>query len=164
ETTDGGTTWTQVLAGTTTTTGAIDVAINPSSPSTVFAAMWDASRNPGGRNYGGTGSGVYKSTDGGTTWSRVGGGLPASSPNPDQHALLFVPGAAGHVLIGNDGGVYSSTANGSVTGSWSHATGLANMQFYTVGVSQQDSTRINGGLQDNGSVRSWTSWGSYYGG
>jgi photosystem II stability/assembly factor-like uncharacterized protein len=82
----------------------------------------------------------------------------------EHEPIAFDPLVAGRVFIGNDGGFYRSTASGSVTGSWTKATGLSNMQFYSVGVSQQDPSRVNGGLQDNGSVRSWASWGSYYGG
>src|SRR6266540_4049341 len=80
-TTDGGTTWQRVLAGANGTTGAVDVAIDPNNPNRVFAVMWDHKREPRGRTYGGVGSGVFRSTDGGTTWTPVGGGLPASSTN-----------------------------------------------------------------------------------
>jgi hypothetical protein len=80
ESTDGGTTWTQVLAGDTDTTGAVDLAIDPGSPNRVFAAMWDHFREPDLRTYGGVGSGVYRSTDGGSNWQRLTNGLPASSP------------------------------------------------------------------------------------
>ena len=77
--TDGGSTWTQVLAGDNDTTGAVDLAIDPSNPNRVFAAMWDHLREPDLRTYGGVGSGVYRSTDGGSTWQRLTNGLPASS-------------------------------------------------------------------------------------
>ena len=79
ESTDGGSTWTQVLAGDNDTTGAVDLAIDPSNPNRVFAAMWDHLREPDLRTYGGVGSGVYRSTDGGSTWQRLTNGLPASS-------------------------------------------------------------------------------------
>ena len=77
--TDGGSTWTRVLAGDNDTTGAVDLAIDPSNPNRVFAAMWDHLREPDLRTYGGVGSGVYRSTDGGSTWQRLTNGLPASS-------------------------------------------------------------------------------------
>jgi len=263
-TTDGGTTWQLVLAGANATTGAVDVAIDPTSPSRVYVAMWDHQRLPQGRVYGGVGSGIYRSTDGGGTWTRLGGGLPASSSNlgrmgiavarsnpnrlyaiaadttgnfsgfwtstnagtswtritntnflansqstfgwwfgriyvdpvssqhafvagvpqletldagatwrrnsssfhVDQHALAFDPRVANRVFLGNDGGVYRSTSNGSLTGSWTKTTSLPINQFYTVAVSRQDLSRISGGAQDNGSLRSWsgTSWNSIGGG
>ena len=69
----------EVLAGDNDTTGAVDLAIDPSNPNRVFAAMWDHLREPDLRTYGGVGSGVYRSTDGGSTWQRLTNGLPASS-------------------------------------------------------------------------------------
>ena len=68
-----------MLAGDNDTTGAVDLAIDPSNPNRVFAAMWDHLREPDLRTYGGVGSGVYRSTDGGRTWQRLTNGLPASS-------------------------------------------------------------------------------------
>jgi Sortilin, neurotensin receptor 3, len=80
ESTNGGSSWSQVLAGDTDTTGAVDLAIDPTHPNRVFAAMWDHLREPDLRTYGGIGSGVYRTIDGGTTWQRLTNGLPASSP------------------------------------------------------------------------------------
>jgi photosystem II stability/assembly factor-like uncharacterized protein len=79
ETTDGGATWTRDLAGDNDTTGAVDLAIDPTNPSRLFAAMWDHLREPDLRTYGGVGSGVYRSTDGGITWQRLANGLPGPS-------------------------------------------------------------------------------------
>ena len=76
ESTDGGSTWTRVLNGDNDTTGAVDLAIDPRDPNRVFAAMWDHRREPDLRRYGGVGSGLYRSSDGGTTWERLGNGLP----------------------------------------------------------------------------------------
>ena len=79
ETTDGGSTWSRVLNGDNDTTGAVDLALDPLNPNRVFAAMWDHRREPDLRRYGGAGSGLYRSTDGGTTWQRLTNGLPASA-------------------------------------------------------------------------------------
>ncbi|GGJ79995.1 hypothetical protein GCM10010123_07320 [Pilimelia anulata] len=261
-TTDGGATWKQLLAGATPTTGAVELDMSPTDPNTLYAAMWDHYRTPEKRVYGGPGSGLYRSTDGGATWARLGGGLPAASENPgrmgvvvarsdadrlyaiamntegsllglwtstdkgstwqkltntsavggaqsnygwwfgklyvdpadprhvfvtgismvesvdagaswrsngssfhaDQHVVAFDPRVARRVFIGNDGGVYASTENGSMQGRWTKTTSLANMQFYSIAVSQQDPSRISGGLQDNGSVRSWAGWAQHLGG
>ena len=76
ESTDGGSTWSLVLSGDNTTTGAVDLAIDPLNPNRVFAAMWDHLREPNLRRYGGVGSGLYRSTNGGTTWERLTNGLP----------------------------------------------------------------------------------------
>ncbi|MEA2272802.1 MAG: hypothetical protein QOI98_1510, partial [Solirubrobacteraceae bacterium] len=77
---DGGDTWKRVLAGDNDTTGAADIAIDPKNPKRLLATMWQHQRLPDARNYTGTGSGVYRSTDGGTTWSRI--GSPLLGPNP----------------------------------------------------------------------------------
>ena len=68
---DGGKTWQLVLAPPNATTGAIDVAINPANPQIVYASLWDHTRNNGRRFYGGVGSGLFRSNDGGETWKRL---------------------------------------------------------------------------------------------
>ncbi len=74
--TDGGATWTKVLY-TDDVTGGVDLAADPDNPSTVFAAMWQLQRKPWRLDSGGPGSGLYKSTDAGVTWTPVTGhGLP----------------------------------------------------------------------------------------
>jgi photosystem II stability/assembly factor-like uncharacterized protein len=76
-TTDGGSTWQRVLYKDNKT-GAIDVVFDPNNSSTLFASLWEVYRTPWSLNSGGPGSGLYKSTDGGTTWTRLEGhGLPA---------------------------------------------------------------------------------------
>ncbi len=73
---DGGTTWSQVLF-LTDSTGCIDVVINPQNPNYVFAAMFERSRKPNNKRYFGVSSGLWRSTDGGLTWSQLTNGLPA---------------------------------------------------------------------------------------
>lgn len=89
--TDSGSTWTQVLAGDNGTTGAVDLAIDPTNPNRVFAAMWDHLREPDLRTYGGLGSGVFRSTDGGSNWQRLTNGLPASGPNIGRIGIALAP-------------------------------------------------------------------------
>jgi hypothetical protein len=89
--TDGGVTWSRVLLGDTTTTGAVDVSIDPVDPQRVYAVMWDHIRHPNLRVYGGVGSGVYRSTDGGTTWTRLSNGLPAPSADIGRIGLGLAP-------------------------------------------------------------------------
>ncbi|MBZ5645876.1 MAG: glycosyl hydrolase [Acidobacteriia bacterium] len=75
-TTDGGKTWQKVLSKDERT-GGIDVVFDPGNPRVVYAALWQAYRTPWSLSSGGPGSGLYKSTDGGTTWKRLEGhGLP----------------------------------------------------------------------------------------
>jgi len=79
--TDGGDTWTQVLAPPNDTTGAIDVAVDPANPQRVYAALWDHKRNNGARVYGGIGSGLFRSDNGGQTWTRL---QNITGPLPDS--------------------------------------------------------------------------------
>src|SRR5678815_402793 len=75
---DGGATWQKVLFKGDGI-GAIDLSFDPSNPQTVYAALW-AVRRPPWFIYApanGPGSGLYKSVDGGTTWSALTNGLPA---------------------------------------------------------------------------------------
>jgi len=259
ESSDGGATWTQKLAGDNDTTGAVDLAIDPTNPNRVFATMWDHFREPDLRTYGGVGSGVYRSTDGGSTWQRLTNGLPASSstigrigialaasnpqrlyaiviqtgglfqgfyqssdggdswtklatsstlsgaqssygwwfgrvwvdpldqthvfgagvylcesknsgatftgefsPHADDHAMAWDLKVPGRVYLGNDGGTYRSDINGS-NDVWTAAVSQPFTQFYSVDVSEQDSSRLVGGAQDNGVNRSYggTGWNTY---
>jgi photosystem II stability/assembly factor-like uncharacterized protein len=264
--TDGGNTWAQILAGDTPTTGASDIAIDPSNPQRMYVTMWDHLRQPNLRTYGGIGSGIYRSNDGGNTWTRLGvaQGLPAPGTNigrigialapsnpsqlyaiyidasgdfagnggffvsanggdtwteqpdnlllsmsqstfgwwfgrvwvdpvdplhvfvagvplmesltggttwaedvvvhADQHAMAWDPKAPGRVYLGNDGGFYRSNAGGAL-GTYVKATFEPYTQFYSVDVSEQDPTRVVGGSQDNGSLRSYPAvWNSHGGG
>jgi photosystem II stability/assembly factor-like uncharacterized protein len=74
---DGGATWQKVLYKDNKT-GAIDVVFDPNNASTVFASLWEVYRTPWSLNSGGSGSGLYRSSDGGATWTHLEGrGLPA---------------------------------------------------------------------------------------
>lgn len=103
---------------------------------------------------------LTESPDGGQRFS-----ITHSPMHVDQHAMAWDPHKKGRVYAGNDGGVYRSDKDAE-NGTWIHARFQPWMQFFTIDVSEQDPTRINGGLQDNGSVRSWggEDWNSYYGG
>jgi hypothetical protein len=67
---DGGKTWTNVLF-VDEDTGVVDVAMDPSDPNTLYAASYQRRRQPFGFDGGGPGSGLYRSTDGGRTWTRL---------------------------------------------------------------------------------------------
>jgi photosystem II stability/assembly factor-like uncharacterized protein len=76
KTTDGGATWKQVLK-VDENTGATDLVVDPSNPNTLFAATYQRRRTACCFVGGGEGSGIWRSDDGGETWSKVnGGGLP----------------------------------------------------------------------------------------
>jgi photosystem II stability/assembly factor-like uncharacterized protein len=76
--TDGGETWTRILY-VDDRTGAIDLVQDPSRPEVLYAAMWEKARSA--RNFleSGPGSGIWKTTDAGTHWTRLGGGLPTGA-------------------------------------------------------------------------------------
>ncbi len=80
--TDGGRTWTQPLK-VDDATGAVDLAADPKDPRTLFASTWQVRQYPWQSYFtpaAGPGSGVYKSSDGGATWAKVGGaGWPAGA-------------------------------------------------------------------------------------
>lgn len=75
KTTDGGKTWKKVLF-VNDQTGAIDLRVDGSNSEVLFAAMWQAHRKPWVMVGGGPGSGLWRSTDGGDTWTKLTNGIP----------------------------------------------------------------------------------------
>ena len=74
-TNDGGTHWKKVLF-VNDSTGVVDVEFLPGNPNVVFASVWRAERKPWTIISGSSEGGIYKSTDGGTSWKKLTGGLP----------------------------------------------------------------------------------------
>lgn len=70
KTSDGGKTWQKILY-VNDETGTISMAMDPSNPSVVYASMWQMSRSHWTFSSGGTGSGIYKTTDGGANWTNI---------------------------------------------------------------------------------------------
>jgi photosystem II stability/assembly factor-like uncharacterized protein len=109
---DGGATWTQVLTGVNATSGASDLSMDPTNPRILYAAFWDHQRVPWMVRSGGPGSGLWKSTDGGDTWTRLTNGLPAlmgkvgvavSPANPDR-VYAIVEADSGGLFRSDDAG------------------------------------------------------------
>ncbi|WP_175408813.1 glycosyl hydrolase [Streptomyces sp. TRM64462] len=253
---DGGATWERILEGENAFTGATEIVVDGDR---LYAVLWDHRRRPDARTYGGVGSGIFRSTDDGATWQRLGGGLPprgedvgrmglavsgdrlyaivnrtsgsfegfysstdagetwtkappdkaladsqssfgwwfgkvwtdpadadhvhvagvallttkdagrtwsadSTSMHVDHHAMVWDPRRPGRVYLGNDGGVYRSDANGD--GGWVKSRHQPYTQLYSAAITPQDTSRVSGGAQDNGSIRSWggDGWNEYLGG
>lgn len=240
---DGGLSWQNVLF-INDSTAAIDIVQHPSNPDVFYAAMWERMRGLTYRNSFGDGSGIYKSVDGGATWTeltnglitdetagRIGLSICTSNPNVlyasydlpdyevavfkttnggdlwtptntgslqgmfsnfgwyfgqvrvdpqnpdlafvlgvqmykttnggnswsesggwsvhvDHHAILFEE-TSGRILLGNDGGLYQSSDNGS---NWSKINNLPFNQFYAMDIDYQNPQRLIGGTQDNNTI------------
>ena len=86
---------------------------------------------------------LYRSTDHGKTFrSDIGFGV-----HPDHHALVFDPKDPRSLLLGTDGGLYSSKDGGKT---WTHINNMVLAQYYGVDVDERSPFRVMGGLQDNG--------------
>jgi len=72
---NGGSTWEAVLQ-VNEETGATDLSMDPTNPRILYAAMWEHGRKPWFVKSGGTAGGIFKSTNGGDSWEKLGGGLP----------------------------------------------------------------------------------------
>jgi photosystem II stability/assembly factor-like uncharacterized protein len=118
--------------------------IDPINPNIVFAIGFD----------------LFKTSNGGNSWSNVG-----YSVHVDQHDLYAHPQNTNFVVLGNDGGVYTSQNGGST---WNHIENLPITQFYSSEIDQQHPERLYGGAQDNGTIRTMTGntndWAEIYGG
>jgi photosystem II stability/assembly factor-like uncharacterized protein len=75
KTTDGGKTWTNVKF-IDENTGFVDVAMDPQSPNTLYAASYERRRTAFGYDGGGPGGAIWKTVDGGATWTKLTSGLP----------------------------------------------------------------------------------------
>ena len=110
---DGGTSWQKVLYKDENT-GAIDLAFDPSNSQTLYADMWASRRPPWttGGAYDGPGSGLYKSTDGGTTWRELTKGLPTWADHLGRIGIGVAPGDGNRIYALVDapklGGLYRS--------------------------------------------------------
>ena len=118
---DGGKTWDKVLFRNDKT-GAIELVLDPSNPQVMYAALWEAYRNSWEMSSGGSGSGIFKSTDGGDHWTEI-----SRNPGLPKGMLgkigLSVSGADANRVYAQieaeDGGFFSSDDAG---GTWKRVT------------------------------------------
>lgn len=108
--TDAGKSW-QKIWFVNNQTGCADIAIHPQQTNVLLASSWQFRRKPYSFNSGGTGSGLFKSEDGGKTWRKLTNGLPDGilgriviSLNPSQpnQVLAIVEAANPGLYISND--------------------------------------------------------------
>jgi len=116
--TDGGANW-QRVHFVDSATGCVDLIQRPDNPNVLFAAMWERVRRAEYYDYGGASCAVYKSTDGGSNWSLVSGGLPTPSANGGRIGLSLCASQPNvmHAVyadrIGYFDGLYRSTNGGT---------------------------------------------------
>jgi photosystem II stability/assembly factor-like uncharacterized protein len=101
--TDGGDTWERVLFANGWS-GAIDIAVDRNNPDVLYAALWRAFRKEYTMSSGGEGSGMYKSTDGGDSWTEI-----TRNPGMPQEGLVGRIGLA--VSSANSNRVYALFEN-----------------------------------------------------
>ena len=143
KTTDGGTTWKLIKAGANNKTGAVDIQIDQNNPDVLYLSMWERYRTPYSMNSGGPGSGLFKSTDAGATWTELkGSGYPdgvkgriglAIAPTNSQvvYALTEASSMAAAPMAfqrnPSSNGLYRSTDGGKT---WSQMNNYNTRPFY----------------------------------
>ncbi len=115
KTTDGGETWDLVLYKDPRS-GGVDISFAPNNPDVIYAALWEAWRKSWGMSSGGPGSGLYRSMDGGESWTDISRseGLPqegllgkigvAVSPANNDRVWTIIENDQGGVFRSDDGG------------------------------------------------------------
>jgi photosystem II stability/assembly factor-like uncharacterized protein len=139
-TTDGGETWDAVLQ-INEEVGAIDLVMDPEKPEIMHAAMYQRRRALWSYQSGGEGGGIYRSTDGGTTWTKTTDGLPAQTgrigldvAQSDPWIVYAVVESDGGGWIGSpfsnrqrEGGVFRSDDRGAT---WNRVSDFNPRSFY----------------------------------
>ena len=133
KTTDGGVSWSQVLYQSDST-GAIDVVLHPDNPEVVYAATWERVRRPHRRSYGGPTSRIFRSDNGGQSWTDLTDNLPFFSINRGRMGLAVSPADPDQLALyyvrrdGYLGGIYRSYDRGE---SWESlgTTGINSVSF-----------------------------------
>ncbi len=143
KTTDGGTTW-QLVKFISDKAGFVDVAIDPRNSDVVYAAAYERLRTPYSLKSGGIGSGLFKSTDGGKTWTEITGsgfptgpkgriGLSIAASNPDiiyamvEAGKLTKDGKIASERVPADNGLYRSADAGKT---WTKTNSANVRPFY----------------------------------
>ena len=129
---DGGKNWKKILY-ISDKIGIVDMEFSPDDPNTIYAASWEVNRKPWTIMSGSKDGGIYKSVDGGQSWTKLFKGLPkgnigkidlATSPADTNRLYALIEAGEGQ------GGVYVSYDKGSSFKVMSHRKELVNRPFY----------------------------------
>ena len=124
---DGGKTWKRVLYRSERA-GAVDVSIDPNNPRILYATIWEAIRRPWELVSGGEGSGIFRSNDGGDTWTEISRakGLPKGVLGKIGISASAARGGRVYAIVeAEDGGVYRSDDYGE---SWTRGSEDRNLR------------------------------------
>lgn len=153
KTTDGGKNWSQVLK-VDAKTGAVDMVMDPSDPNTLYAALYARRRTPWSYTAGGTTGGLFRTRDGGKSWTRLTNGLPAETgrigldiwrKNPRVVFAVIESDAGGHLdefeNKSRSGGVFRSDDGGD---HWTRLSPYTPRAFYfsQIRVQPDDDQRV----------------------
>ncbi len=153
KTTDGGRTWQPVLQ-VDARTGAVDLAMDPGDPQVLYAAMYTRLRTPWSYEGGSAVGGIFRTHDGGRTWTRCTDGLPAHTGRIGLQVWRRDPRVVFAVVESDEGGHLSDFEDKSRTGGvfrsddrgehWRRLTDLVPRPFYfgQIRVQPDDSTRV----------------------
>jgi photosystem II stability/assembly factor-like uncharacterized protein len=132
KTTDGGKSWTKVLF-ISDQTGACDLEICPDDPNVIYASAWTVDRKPWTIDSGSEAGGVYKSTDAGATWTKLGNGLPTGIIGKSDLAVCLAEPGFLYVLMEAEkgqNGLYLSEDYGENFSLISNNRSLLDRPFY----------------------------------
>ncbi len=139
KTTDGGKTWRKLAGGlpSDARTGATDLVMDPQNPEVLYAAFYQRQRLPWRFDGGGSNGGIFKTTDGGTTWTKLTRGLPPGETgrigldiyrrNPGILMAIVEAAPGSEDLTKPGSGVYRSGDGGET---WTYLNRYNNRPFY----------------------------------
>lgn len=124
---DGGKTWKRLLRPSKFT-GVVEVAMHPNNPDILYAATFQRERRQWSMIGGGSEGGLWRSTDGGDSWARVGNGFPTTAVGrvgvtycPSNPDMMYA------TAVGPDGGTFRSTDGGT---SWERRSATVQSHWY----------------------------------
>jgi photosystem II stability/assembly factor-like uncharacterized protein len=164
-TTDGGATWKKVLFRDDKA-GAVDLCLDPKNPQVLFASLWEVYRTSYSLSSGGPGSGLFKSTDGGDTWTEISRnpGLPKGLLGKIGVSVSGADSSRVYAVIeAQDGGIFRSDDAGATWTKVSEDRRFRQRAFYYTRIYADPKSRdevyvLNTGLYRSGDAgKTWKS-------